>query len=431
MERAANYAGYPRPCKPVCVPVFVAFFRRFYALWDTVLTFRWRLFRFYVMPPFHVGECRVSEMRPPISEDFMTLARLALSGKVQDVTLFLTKVARRVRESDPDASEKLSAMLRSANGRSSALRRETGIPVPVDADSRLNLLRIEHVTDAVTPVFTREVGSQIAGLVRERQNLDRLIASGLPPTRSALFVGPPGVGKTMSARYIASQLGLPLLVLDLSAVMSSFLGRTGNNVRAVLDYAKRQNCVLLLDELDAIAKRRDDVTEIGELKRLVTVLLQEIDEWPTSGILLAATNHPELLDPAVWRRFDMLVSFPKPAQVEVATAIKDFFGPEQKAANEWADVLSIVLADSSFSDIQKRVSSIRRACVLDDLPLDAEIQRFIKDRVEGLSHADNMILAERLADVPNISQRTASDITGVSRVTIRKRKHQKEEQVHG
>lgn len=365
------------------------------------------------------------------SEDFMTLARLALSGKAQDVSLFLAKTARRLREADPDASEKLSAMLRSTTSRSSALRKEAGIPVPVDADSRLSLLRVEEGGEALKPVFTQVVESQISGLVRERQNIDRLLSSGLTPTRSALFVGPPGVGKTMSARWIAGQLGLPLFILDLSAVMSSFLGRTGNNVRAVLDYAKRQNCVLLLDELDAIAKRRDDATEVGELKRLVTVLLQEIDEWPTNGILLAATNHPELLDPAVWRRFDMLVTFPKPARDEVSAAIRSFFGPEEKAADEWADVLSIVLSESSFSDIEKRVTSIRRASVLDDLSLDAEIQRFIKERVEALPRAETMKLAERLAEIPSISQRTASDITGVSRVTIRKRKNQKEGSSHG
>src|ERR1700733_11402427 len=143
----------------------------------------------------------------------------------------------------------------------------------------------------------------------------------LHPTKSALFVGPPGVGKTLAARWIAKKLNRPLIVLDLSAVMSSFLGRTGNNVRNVLDYAKGVECIFLLDEFDAIAKRRDDAVEVGELKRLVTVLLQEIDEWPSSGILIAATNHPELLDPAVWRRFDLIVKFPMPAEDQLTEAV--------------------------------------------------------------------------------------------------------------
>jgi hypothetical protein len=93
-------------------------------------------------------------------------------------------------------------------------------------------------------------------------------------------------------------------VLDLIVVMSSYLGKTGNNLRSALDHAKANEAILLLDEIDAIAKRRSDESDVGELKRLVTVMLQEVDDWPDTDLLLAATNHPELVDPALWRRFD-------------------------------------------------------------------------------------------------------------------------------
>ena len=132
------------------------------------------------------------------------------------------------------------------------------------------------------PVFSPNIARQLKAIVEERLNPHALRAAGLEPTRTALFVGPPGVGKTMAARWVARELGRPLLTLDLAAVMSSYLGRTGSNLRLVLDYAKAIDCVLLLDELDAIAKRRDDREEIGELKRLVTVLIQQIDDWPSS-----------------------------------------------------------------------------------------------------------------------------------------------------
>ena len=146
-------------------------------------------------------------------------------------------------------------------------------------------------------------------LVAEHSRVGDLLRAGLSPTRTALFIGPPGVGKTLGDGWLARELHRPLLTLDLSAVMSSFLGRTGANLRHVSDYAKGVPCIMLLDEIVAIAKRRDDSQEVGELKRLVTVLLQEIDDWPSGGLLIAATNHSDLLDPAVWRRFETQIAF--------------------------------------------------------------------------------------------------------------------------
>ena len=165
------------------------------------------------------------------------------------------------------------------------------------------MFKDEPTTDA--PLLSGDVEDSLGQLIAERRQSDRLQAMGLTPTRSAIFVGPPGVGKTLTARWLAAQLKVPLYVLDLTAVMSSLLGKSGTNLRAAIDFAKREPCVLLLDEIDAIAKRRSDDSDVGELKRLVTVILQEVDEWPASSVLLAATNHPELIDPALWRRFDL------------------------------------------------------------------------------------------------------------------------------
>ena len=103
---------------------------------------------------------------------------------------------------------------------------------------------------------------------------------------------------------LASRIGVPLVSIDLASVVSSFLGTSGRNIRVAFDYAKSGQCVLLLDEFDALAKRRDDDTDIGELKRIVNVVLLELDRWPDTSLLVAATNHPQLLDPAVGRRFD-------------------------------------------------------------------------------------------------------------------------------
>lgn len=364
----------------------------------------------------------MSDLNRTSYNDFLALARLALSDRPQDVQLFLSRAARRLRQDSPEVAEQLAALLRNAPSRNSPLRRENAVPLPVDNDSRLHLIRVENPSPSMTsPIFSAEVGAHIDSLICERKAERKLRDAGLDPTRSALFVGPPGLGKTMTARWIATQLSLPLLVLDLSAVMSSFLGRTGNNVRSVLDYAKKQNCVLLLDELDAIAKRRDDATEIGELKRLVTVLLQEIDEWPADGILIAATNHPELLDPAVWRRFDRVVEFPRPTRLDVVRAIESLLRDEDGLDAEWIDVMSVVLSKKNYSEIAKQITALRRAAILTGSSLVSQVERYVTGAVSNLDHTAKIELGRTLDSVPGISQRRASEITGVSRDTLRKK----------
>jgi len=127
---------------------------------------------------------------------------------------------------------------------------------------------------------------------------------GLNNGSRLILHGPPGTGKTLFAYVLAGELNLPIYHVYLDALVSSFLGETGKNLKIIFDEVSKEECILLLDEFDAIAKHRDDTQELGELKRVVTVLLQNIDELNPHTILIAATNHEHLLDPAVWRRFD-------------------------------------------------------------------------------------------------------------------------------
>ncbi len=245
-----------------------------------------------------------------------------------------------------------------------------------------------------------------------------LSRAGLVATRTALFTGAPGVGKTLAARWIAEQLQLPLIVLDLSAVMSSFLGRTGQNVRNVLDYTKDIPCVLLLDEIDAIAKRRDDQVEVGELKRLVTVLLQQLDDWPGTSLLIAATNHPDLLDPAVWRRFDVLIDFglPSPEQVRVfLTALLR----DEDLSDALLTALTQLFGGQSFSDIERTITSARRRAVMLSRSSTETVLDLVGEYVGGLTRAEKKALSASLVDA-GLSQRQAHDLTGVARQTIRK-----------
>jgi SpoVK/Ycf46/Vps4 family AAA+-type ATPase len=365
----------------------------------------------------------VMDEKTDIEDKFVQLARLALSGREQDIETYIRRVARASRPSKLEFSESLTALLRSRPSRRSPMRNVASNMVeatPVDVDTRLELVRHEIVHDPdLKPIWSTPVKAALDQLLSERMQPDALADAGLLPTRSALLTGDPGVGKTLAARWLARELQVPLLILDLAAVMSSFLGKTGANLRKVLDYAKTHPCVLLLDEVDAVAKRRDDESEIGELKRLVTVLLQEVDDWPPSGLLLAATNHPALLDPAVWRRFELVIDFPLPAETERTAAITQFLD-EDFASQELIVALSAVLHGRSFSEIERDLMNARRRSVLRHEDLDIVLLQLIQSYASSMSFGDKRDLAADLISAGHISQRRASEAFGISRDSLRK-----------
>ncbi|MBS0189677.1 MAG: AAA family ATPase [Planctomycetes bacterium] len=363
-------------------------------------------------------------------DEIVHLARLALAGRSQDVLLFLRRMTKRCRTERPELAAQLAELLRTNPTRQTPLRREAtaASPAPVDLDSRLQLVRHEEpVQLEVEPIWAKQVKALLAQVISERERETELHHAGISPTRTILFTGAPGVGKSLGARWLARELKRPLLTLDLSAVMSSFLGRTGTNLRYVLDYAKSVDCVLLLDELDAVAKRRDDATEIGELKRLVTVLLQEIDDWPPTGLLVAATNHPDLLDPAVWRRFEMRVEFPMPSADQVRQAIDTFLGAPKDRSRAWHDAVALTLQGLSFSEVERELMQARREAIIRQQPLEERLTTLVQSRVGPLPRKERGRIALSLTEA-GLSQRQVHDVTGVSRDTIRKAARRQAEQ---
>lgn len=208
--------------------------------------------------------------------------------------------------------------LLSAAAQPTPLNVSTLAPLPKGRDEH-PLVRVRSVQFTLEDVVLRR-GTQVLleELVREQRSAGVLHAHGLRPRSRALLLGPPGTGKTLTAEALAGELGLPLVVVDIATVVSSYLGETSRNLSSIFDFCGRGTWVVLFDEFDALGKERADESEHGELKRVVTAFLQLLDEFQGRSLILAASNHPALIDNAVWRRFDEVLEFRLPTQAEIA-----------------------------------------------------------------------------------------------------------------
>lgn len=342
---------------------------------------------------------------------FVEVMNDALQGKRENLQMRLRIMIKKLKKDSPELASELSdALLRSTDS-VSVMRglSENRQPAPVDADTRQKLLVETYpVRLTVSPLWPEHISTSLKRFAVEWDKRNQLLENGLLPSKSLLMDGPPGVGKTLAAKWLAQKMNLPLLTLDLASVMSSYLGKTGNNIRAVLDYARSFPCVLLLDEFDSIAKKRDDSSDVGELKRLVTVLLQAIDEWPSTSILVAATNHGELLDPAVWRRFDRVVSFDYPSQELINDFLVKNDVPYGIAIN-----ISNKLIGKSFAVIERSLMQAKRNSVLENIPVNKAI-------LEELFEGESIEEVIKSMSEKGMSQRQISSELSMSRPMIKK-----------
>lgn len=352
-----------------------------------------------------------------LREDVPSLIDDALAGNAAAVSMRVRQIANKLSKEDPKLAKVLYSKVSKDGSLRSLFSGASSLPAPVDSDSRQKLL-IETYPVIIErePVWEHSLEEPLRFFIEERHRADELLDAGLMPSRSLLMGGPPGVGKTLAAKWIANRLNLPLLTLDLATVMSSFLGKTGSNIRSVLEYACSFPCVLLLDEFDAIAKKRNDDSDVGELKRLVTVLLQAIDEWPASSVLIAATNHGELLDPAIWRRFDQTLTFQLPTR-EGVTAFLQSLGVENHLI-PWA-IKSF--EGLSFAVIEKKIAGIKKRSILQKRSFSEvffESVDVIGSNVDSNEGSKEQLIVKLAAD--GLSQRKISESLGVSRPKIKK-----------
>lgn len=265
-----------------------------------------------------------------------------------------------------------------------SLDREFGV-VPKDKERAADLLEIVEPCRTLDDLVLRpETTEALVRLAEENRKAELLHVHGLAPARRILFHGPSGCGKTAAAEALAAVLYHPLVLVRFDAVVSSYLGETAANLRRVFDFVQGRPLVLFFDEFDAIAKRRDDADEHGELKRVVNSFLQMLDRSRGDALMIAATNHEQLLDPAIWRRFDAVVPFVLPSTDDIARLLLRLWRQVQLAPGVVVNRVADRLHGHSHADVERFAFDTLKTMVLrNQSALDAALIEEALDRARS------------------------------------------------
>jgi SpoVK/Ycf46/Vps4 family AAA+-type ATPase len=242
------------------------------------------------------------------------------------------------------------------------------------ADQRIDGLFYEIVPqrkfdEIVLPSGVKEICQE---LVQEHMRADLLRSYGLEPRNKVLLIGAPGNGKTSLAEAIAESLMVPMLVVRYESIVGSYLGETSVRLKNLIEYARTRRCVLFFDEFDTLGKERGDTHETGEIKRVVSSLLLQIDSIPSHVVVIAATNHPELLDRAVWRRFQIRAELPLPTKDGLIEWFQSFIKKSSVKFGFSAKDLAEKMLGANYAEVEEFARNVLRKVVLSGHGIDAE-----------------------------------------------------------
>lgn len=362
-------------------------------------------------------------MQIPTSE-ILELFDAALSADYTKVRRIGSRVSQAVAVEDPEAAKALRSLLR-----------RKGVPLqasgyletlPVDPKSRSPL--VEEQAWPTSPLFVDEQsGSIFRNFIEDAANVQLLSEKGLGTRLSMLLSGPPGTGKSLLAGHLAAQLNKPLYVVRLDSVVSSYLGDTAKNLRNVFDFIPSRNAVLFLDEMDAVAKIRDDKNELGELKRVVNTLIQGLDSLDDQSVIIGATNHAQLLDPAIWRRFPYKIELGFPSEDVLCDLWRHYLFNDDSDSS-LSRILAKTAAGLTGAEVEDLALAARRHALLDKREIDVAAVawaamslregRYAMPARDGISTEMKKKLASHLVNSSGVSGADVARLLGVTRQAI-------------
>jgi len=214
-------------------------------------------------------------------------------------------------------------------------------------------------------VLSPTIANRLQRLIKEHSQVRKLRAHGLAPRKKLLLVGPPGTGKTLTASVLAGELGLPLFVVRLDSLMTKYMGETAAKLRLIFDAIEQTRGVYLFDEFDSIGSRRGMSNDVGEIRRVLNSFLQMVEQDHSDSLLIAATNHPELLDHALFRRFDDVIEYGLPEKNEIIATLKAKLASFTTSRLPWSKVADQAVG-LSFGDLTRACEDAIKDVIIHD-----------------------------------------------------------------
>ncbi len=290
-------------------------------------------------------------------------------------------------------AEELRALVDQAKARRGLPPKEAEKAVPIGRPrgELAELLGVSYPKNRLGEmVLDEHLAYQLKRVIREQRQAERLLSHGLSPRRKLLLVGPPGTGKTLTAGMLAGELGLPLLQVRLDGLITKYMGETAAKLRQVFDATDRTRGVYFFDEFDAIGSQRGLGNDVGEVRRILNSFLQMIEQDESHSLIVAATNHPEILDQALFRRFDDILHYGLPDETQIAALLKARLGRKARKGVAWKR-LAAKANGLSYAEIVRACDEALKEAVIDQKESIGEsgIRRAIEERAEARSRFDN------------------------------------------